>query len=88
MTHPFDWQLLKSEYIVQDRWLSLRADTCQLPNGRIVAPYYILEYPTWVNVVALTKNHHVVLVGRPPWGAADGGGAAFQGTVEATDASR
>jgi hypothetical protein len=53
--HPFDWQLLKSEYLIQDQWLSLRADTCQLPNGRTIAPYYVLEYPcalrlpSWVN---------------------------------------
>jgi len=60
--HPFAWQRLKSEDILQDRWLSLRADTCQLPNGRIIAPYYVLEYPPWVNVVARTHEHDVVLV--------------------------
>jgi len=40
----FDWQLLKSEHIVRDRWISLRADTCRMPNGRIIAPYYVYEY--------------------------------------------
>ncbi|WP_375503748.1 NUDIX hydrolase [uncultured Nostoc sp.] len=33
-----------------------------MPNGTIVDPYYVLEYPTWVNVVALTKNQEVILV--------------------------
>ncbi|PHM09814.1 hypothetical protein [Nostoc sp. 'Peltigera malacea cyanobiont' DB3992] len=33
-----------------------------MPNGTIVNPYYVLEYPTWVNVVALTKNQEVILV--------------------------
>ncbi|MFN6528386.1 NUDIX hydrolase [Nostoc sp. ChiSLP03a] len=33
-----------------------------MPNGTIVEPYYVLEYPTWVNVVALTKNQEVILV--------------------------
>ena len=51
-----------SEYLIQDQGLSLRTDTCQLPNGRIVAPYYVLEYPPWVNIVALTQDHQVVLV--------------------------
>lgn len=58
----FDWLVLKSKYIVKDKWISLRADTCKMPNGKIVDPYYVLEYPTWVNVVALTKQREVVLV--------------------------
>ncbi|MBH8577102.1 NUDIX hydrolase [Nostocaceae cyanobacterium CENA369] len=58
----FDWNVLNSKYVVKDRWISVRADTCQMPDGKIVEPYYVLEYPTWVNVVALTKNQEVVLV--------------------------
>ncbi len=60
--HPFDWKRLASQYVVQDRWLKARADTCELPNTRIIEPYYVLEYPTWVNVVALTAREDVVLV--------------------------
>lgn len=60
--HSFDWTILNSKYVLKDKWLSVRADTCQMPDGRIVEPYYVLEYPTWVNVVALTKSQEVVLV--------------------------
>ncbi|MBN3942820.1 MAG: NUDIX hydrolase [Nostoc sp.] len=62
MGNSFDWVVLKSRHIVKDRWISVRSDTCQMPNGTIVDPYYVLEYPTWVNVVALTKNQEVILV--------------------------
>ncbi|MEH2332993.1 NUDIX hydrolase [Nostoc sp.] len=62
MVSPFDWIVLKSRHLVKDRWISVRSDTCQMPNGTIVDPYYVLEYPTWVNVVALTKNQEVILV--------------------------
>ncbi|MEH1939626.1 MAG: NUDIX hydrolase [Nostoc sp.] len=62
MVNSFDWIVLNSRHIVKDRWISLRSDTCQMPNGTIVDPYYVLEYPTWVNVVALTKNQEIVLV--------------------------
>ena len=55
-SHPFDWKLLASQYLVQDRWLNVRADTCELPSARVIAPYYVLEYPTWINVVALTPH--------------------------------
>jgi ADP-ribose pyrophosphatase len=60
--HSFDWRVEDSKHVIQDQWISLRADTCRMPNGRLVAPYYVLEYPTWVNVVALTEQHDVVLV--------------------------
>ena len=85
--HPFDWKLVKSEYVLQDRWLSLRADTCQLPSGHTVAPYYVLEYPTWVNVVALTPDHHVVLVRQYRHGIQQTVVELPCGTVEATDTS-
>ncbi|MEH2090570.1 NUDIX hydrolase [Nostoc sp.] len=62
MGNSFDWIVLKSRHIVKDKWISVRSDTCQMPNGTIVDPYYVLEYPTWVNVVALTKNQEVILV--------------------------
>ncbi|MBD2615339.1 MAG: NUDIX hydrolase [Nostoc sp. GBBB01] len=57
-----DWTLLSSQYLVQDKWLTLRADTCQMPDGKIVERFYIFEYPAWVVVIALTKNQEVVLV--------------------------
>lgn len=56
------WSVLKSEYIIKDRWISLRADTCSMPSGKIVDPYYVLEYPDWVNVVALTKEREAILI--------------------------
>jgi 8-oxo-dGTP pyrophosphatase MutT (NUDIX family) len=58
----FQWKILESKYAIKDKWLSLRADKCKLPNGRIIEPCYILEYREWVNVVALTKTQDVVLV--------------------------
>ena len=62
MTNSLDWKLISSEYLVSDRWLRLRADKCQLPSSKIIEPYYVLEYPTWVNVVAVTPQNEVVLV--------------------------
>jgi ADP-ribose diphosphatase len=85
--HPFDWKLLPSEYVLHGRWLSLRADTCQLPNGCTIAPYYVLEYPTWVNIVALTKDHEVVLVRQYRHGVQQTVLELPSGTVEAIDLS-
>src|SRR5690554_532893 len=56
------WKILSSEYLVNAPWAVLRKDSCSMPNGHIVPEYYILEYPNWVNVVALTNENEIVLV--------------------------
>ena len=57
-----EWKLLKSEYLFKRPWLTARRDTCQLPDGRIMDEYYVLEYPTFINVIAITKDGQMVLV--------------------------
>ena len=57
-----NWKLLSSEYLFKDNWATLRADTCEMPNGNIIKPYYVLEYPDWVNVVAITADNQVILI--------------------------
>jgi 8-oxo-dGTP pyrophosphatase MutT (NUDIX family) len=56
------WEILSSKHVVKDRWLTLRADDCRSADGQVIAPYYVLEYPPWVNVLALTPEHNVVLI--------------------------
>jgi ADP-ribose pyrophosphatase len=56
------WQIKHSRYLVDDRWLKLRADQCQLPSGKTIEPYYVLEYPDWINVFGITTHQEVVLV--------------------------
>jgi 8-oxo-dGTP pyrophosphatase MutT (NUDIX family) len=56
------WEILSSKYVVKDRWLTLRADSCRDADGQVIAPYYVLEYPPLVNVLALTPEHNVVLI--------------------------
>ncbi|WP_036678317.1 NUDIX hydrolase [Daejeonella oryzae] len=56
------WKLLTSEYVFKDTWATLRSDTCRMPSGKIIKPYYVLEYPDWVNAVALTHDNQVILI--------------------------
>jgi 8-oxo-dGTP pyrophosphatase MutT (NUDIX family) len=56
------WKTLETRTLVKDRWIHLTAETCQTPEGREIAPYYILTYPDWVNIVAITDNDEVLLV--------------------------
>jgi len=56
------WKTLSSKYLVKEKWATLRLDTCDLMNGQIKDDYYVLEYPNWVNAIALTKDHKILLV--------------------------
>jgi ADP-ribose pyrophosphatase len=55
------WLTLSSRNIVSDRWLTLRADACELPNGHVLDPYYVIDRPSWVCIVALTDDGDVIL---------------------------
>jgi 8-oxo-dGTP pyrophosphatase MutT (NUDIX family) len=56
------WRVIRSETLLQDRWVHLRADHCVTPNGTEISPYYVLAYPDWVHVVAITEAGSLVLV--------------------------
>ena len=62
MKNNLEWTLLGSTYIHKGPWATLRADKCEMPDGRIVDEYYVLEYPNWVNAVALTEDGKVLMV--------------------------
>jgi 8-oxo-dGTP pyrophosphatase MutT (NUDIX family) len=57
-----NWKLLESKHVYRDRWLQVRADKCELPDGRIMEPYYVIEVPDWTNMVIITKDDRIVLV--------------------------
>jgi 8-oxo-dGTP pyrophosphatase MutT (NUDIX family) len=55
------WKTLASKYLFTDNWLTLRADTCETPEGKVVSPYYVYEFPDWVMAVALTTDGKFIL---------------------------
>lgn len=56
------WKLLRSTYPYRDRWLTLRSDTVELPDGHELSPYHVIESPDWVNAIAITPERNIVLV--------------------------
>jgi 8-oxo-dGTP pyrophosphatase MutT (NUDIX family) len=56
------WTVRASTHAVRDRWISVRADDCVTASGAAVAPYYVLEFPDFVHVLALDEAGRVVLV--------------------------
>lgn len=56
------WKKLSSHYLHKGAWATLRSDRCEMPDGRIVEDYYVLEYPNWVNAVAITEEGKILMV--------------------------
>jgi 8-oxo-dGTP pyrophosphatase MutT (NUDIX family) len=56
------WQVTRSATVLKDRWIDVRADDCVDATGVEIRPYYVLSYPDWVHVVAITGDDRLVLV--------------------------
>ena len=80
------WRVTASRYVHKDRWISVRADDCVTDEGVVIAPYYVLDYPDWVEVIALDAEDNVLLVKQYRHGL---GGISIElpaGGMEPTDA--
>ncbi|WP_374166737.1 NUDIX hydrolase [Arcticibacter sp. MXS-1] len=62
MSDSMKWEKLSSRYLVKEKWATLRVDACKMPDGTIIDDYYVLEYPDWVNAVAVTEDNEVILI--------------------------
>jgi ADP-ribose pyrophosphatase len=56
-----NWKILSSEYLFSDLWFKVRKDRCEATGGKIVDPYYVYEFPTWVTAVAITEEGKIIL---------------------------
>jgi len=61
MGRDLTWKNTKSEYLLKDTWATIRIDTCIKPDGVVVSPYYVYEFPNWVTALAFTKEGKIIL---------------------------
>lgn len=83
------WRTISKEYLFKEQWLTLRKDTCETREGKLISPYYVYEFPDWVIAVALTADGRFILerqyrqaIGRTdyelPGGCVDPGDATLE----------
>lgn len=65
------WKLLKSEWILQNKWYKVRKDTVEVRPGKIVDDYYVGVLEDYVMIVAITEDKIVPLVRQYKHGAGD-----------------
>ena len=56
------WKILSSEYVFNELWFKVRKDICETPQGKIIDPYYVYEFPTWISAFGLTEEGKVVMI--------------------------
>ena len=66
---PKPWRVTHTRLLVRDKWIHLRADDCLRADGLEIAPYYVLDYPDWVQIVAIDENENLVVVRQYRHGA-------------------
>lgn len=77
------WTVRGSRHVLRDRWIGVRADDCTTPGGVDVSPYYVLEFPDFVHVLASDAAGRFVLARQYRHGV---GGASIElpgGNVDA-----
>ncbi len=81
------WKTLSSKQLFHETWMKIRVDTCEKPDGSIVTPYYVYEFPEWVAALAITKEGEVILERQYRHALGETGLEIPGGCVDASDAS-
>ena len=84
---PAPWSVTGARSVIRDRWIDLRADDCLTSDGHVVAPYYVLRWPDWVQIVAIDDEDHVVLIEQYRHGLGIISLELPSGAIDAADAS-
>jgi len=65
------WEIISSELVIESPWYNLRRDTCRLPEGSVIEPYYVRVHAGFSVVFALTVERGVVLTRQYKHGIGD-----------------
>ena len=57
-----NWKTLSSEYISKHPYFTARKDVCEMPDGKIVEAYYVVELPVSVCALAITEQGNALMI--------------------------
>ncbi|MCJ8278027.1 MAG: NUDIX hydrolase [Bdellovibrionales bacterium] len=57
-----EWKVLETKELFSSGIFQLKVDRCELPDGRVMPKYYVMDFPDWVNVVPMTKEGEFILI--------------------------
>ena len=56
------WKIISTEYLSNHPYFTARKDVCEMPDGRLVPSYFVVELPPTVCAMAITEEGEVILV--------------------------
>jgi ADP-ribose pyrophosphatase len=59
---PRPYTVESSQYLFREPWFTVRKERVRLSNGHVIPAYWVMEYPTWINVIAETTDNRFVFV--------------------------
>ena len=57
-----EWKVLESKEVFSSGLFRLKVDRCELPDGRVMPRYYVIDFPDWVNVLPVTESGGLILL--------------------------
>lgn len=81
------WKILSSEEIFSTKTMKLRVEKCELPDGRIMPRYYVVDFPHWVHVVGVTTSKELILLRQYRHAAAEVFWEIPGGTLDAEESN-
>lgn len=55
------WKVKKTEKLIENRWLTVRKESVDLPNGEHIEDFYSVTIPDAAAIVAITDDEKIVL---------------------------
>ena len=56
------WKTLTSEDLFSSGFVKMRRESCELPDGRVMPRYFIMDFPDWVNIFPVTSEGKILLI--------------------------
>ncbi|MDB9372664.1 NUDIX hydrolase [Nodularia sphaerocarpa] len=56
------WHILKSKMVINHRWCQVRQDEIELPNGKIIADFFVVIRPEIALILPITNHQEIVFV--------------------------
>lgn len=55
------WEVKNTEKLIENRWLTVRKESVDLPNGEYIEDFYTVTIPDAAAIVAITDDRKIVL---------------------------
>ena len=55
------WTVTDSSYVLNDQWMTVRADSCKAADGTDIAPYYVIESSDWVSMAVFDDQCRMLI---------------------------